>query len=209
MTNIRAAADVFDEHAAYYDTKFGDVSLYKLGLDLLCKELKNNARVLELACGPGNITKYLLNSRPDLQFIGTDLSVNMLEIAKKHNPKADFQIMDARDLHKIKDHYDAVVCAFGLPYLTKTEALKLIHDARKILNPGGLIYLSTMEDDNSKSGVELSSKGNAVFMNYHESSYLEKQLSDEGFSVILTDRISYTDDSNKPVVDFIAVGRLA
>jgi 23S rRNA G2069 N7-methylase RlmK/C1962 C5-methylase RlmI len=43
------------------------------------------------------------------------------------------------------------MCGFCLPYLSKEEAVKLIRDAAAILNPDGVFYISTMEDDYSKS----------------------------------------------------------
>jgi len=46
--------------------------------------LNEQAKVLELACGPGNITKCLLSKRPDLEILATDIAPNILELAKKY-----------------------------------------------------------------------------------------------------------------------------
>ena len=60
-------ADLFNRWAERYQERFMNVDMYSESFDLFCKELKTDASVLELACGPGNITKYLLDRRPDLQ----------------------------------------------------------------------------------------------------------------------------------------------
>ena len=55
-----------------------DVSLYKGALKTFCNLIKKeNAKVLDLACGPGNVTKYLLTEKPNLIVLGIDLATNM------------------------------------------------------------------------------------------------------------------------------------
>ena len=46
----------------------------------------DNPVVLELGCGPGNLSKQLLSLRPDLKITATDLAPDMLEIAQETNP---------------------------------------------------------------------------------------------------------------------------
>lgn len=210
MNKTQMAIDVFDANAKLYQDKFMDVDLYAESLDLFCSKIKKpNASILELACGPGNVTRYLLKRRPDFSIVGTDLSVNMLELAKQNNPTATFQKMDCRDLHKIKERYDGIMCAFALPYVDKEEALKMIHDGAKILQPGGLFYISTMEDDYTKSGLEVNSVGDSVFMHYHQHDYLRNQLLSKGLKLLLEDKKEYIDSKGRLVCDLILIGQKA
>lgn len=206
MDKTLQAVSVFDNNAQLYQDKFMNVDLYSESLNVFCDAVKKpNAAVLELACGPGNITQYLLGKRPDFKIFGTDLSVNMLELAKANNPSATFQLMDCRDIHRIKDRYDGIMVGFCLPYLSKEETWKLIHDAGKILNPNGALYLSTMEDDYTKSGLETSAAGNTIYMHYHQGDYLSKYCIDEGFKILHIGRKEYTDHNGKAVVDLMIV----
>ena len=76
---------LFDSQAAYYQAKYMDVGRYAASLDLFCSSIeRTDADVLEIACGPGSITRYLLDKRPDLRILGTDAAPNMLELAKHH-----------------------------------------------------------------------------------------------------------------------------
>ena len=77
-----AAVNVFNAHASQYQEKFMDVSLYSTELDLFLEGLADDDRVLDLACGPGNIARYLLCRKPRLRLQGIDLSPAMLELAK-------------------------------------------------------------------------------------------------------------------------------
>lgn len=207
MDRSKAAAEVFNKHASLYQDKFMDVSLYHDSFNFFCDSIKKeNARVLELACGPGNITKYLLDKRPDLNIFGTDLAPNMIELAKQNNPSATFEVMDCRTIKNHNTTFDAVMCGFCLPYLSKQEAIQLIYDCGKLLNTGGVIYISTMEDDNSRSAFKKGSKGDEVFMNYHEEGYLKKALEEAGFKLEFTDR-KHSTSNNEAVIDLILIAK--
>lgn len=178
------AINIFNTHAAYYAEKYFDVSSYAPAIDILCDNIKKDAEVLELACGPGNVTQYLLSKRPDLRILATDLAPNMLQLAKEHNPSVETQFLDVRNIRSLGKTFDAVVCAFATPYLSKEETIQMIQDISSALNPGGALYISTMEDDYSKSGWQTSSKGDKVYMYYHEAGYLIKAMEDSGMNLL-------------------------
>jgi 2-polyprenyl-3-methyl-5-hydroxy-6-metoxy-1,4-benzoquinol methylase len=206
MDKNQVAVEVFNKMAHVYQGKFMDVSLYGDTFDFFCNAIiKENAEILELACGPGNITKYLLNKRPDFKILGTDLSANMIELAKDHNPIAQFKIMDGRDIETITKKYDAIMCGFFLPYLSKEETIKLIHDASNIINSKGLLYISTMEDDYSKSAFKKGSGGDEIFMHYHQADYLTQSLAENQFKVLKLDRKEYPAQDGSKVVDLILI----
>jgi len=206
MDKTKAAAEVFNKLANIYQDKFMNVDMYADTFDIFCDSLKKeSAEILELACGPGNITKYLLNKRSDLKILGTDLSENMVELARLNNPGAEFKIMDCRDLDSIEKKYDGIMCGFCLPYLSKEDALKLINDSAKLLNAGGVIYISTMEDDNSRSGFESGSSGDKIFMNYHEAAYLLAALEENNFKVIDLQRKHSPPNATKKTTDLFIV----
>ncbi len=191
MDQTKIAVGVFNKLANVYQGKFMDVSLYHDSFDIFCNNLKQGATVLELASGPGNITKYLLEKRPDLKIFATDLAPNMIELGKINNPTAEFGLLDFREIKKLSKKFDALMCGFGLPYLSKKEAIEFIDDSSQVINPGGVIYISTMEDDNEKSRFQKGSSGDEVFMNYHEADYLTEALANNGFRIIELQRKNY------------------
>lgn len=202
--------DLFDKYANVYVEKYMDVSLYKDGFDLFCENLDDNAKVLELACGPGNITQYLLEKRNDLNILGTDLAPKMLEIAKVHNPSAQFQLLDCRKMTGLNQTYDGIMCGFCLPYLDWNETESMLSDAYTCLNENGILYLSTMEDDYSVSGLKGPSSGDTsdqVQMYYYRESDLVKMLESCKFSVQHIDRKVYTGPDETEVTDLILIAK--
>lgn len=192
MDKTKNAVAIFDKLAKLYQDKFMDVSLYHDSFDIFCKNIETqNAEILELACGPGNVTKYLLERRPDFKILATDLAPSMLELAKINNPTAEVQLLDCRDIDKLDKKYDAIMCAFCLPYLSKKQAIQLIADAANRLNSKGLIFISTMEDDYKTSGLRTGSTGDSIYMHYHEAKYLTKALEKNGFTILDMRRKEY------------------
>ncbi|WP_264521083.1 class I SAM-dependent DNA methyltransferase [Flavobacterium sp. N1994] len=192
MDQTKIAVEVFNKLANAYQDKFMDVSLYHDSFDIFCNNIVGEkATVLELACGPGNITKYLLEKRPDIKILGTDLAPNMISLAKKNNPSANFELLDVKKIKNLNKKFDAIMCGFGLPYLSKKEAIQFITDSSQVLNANGVLYISTMEDDNSKSGFKKGSSGDEIFMNYHQEDYLTEALENTGFKIIELQRKNY------------------
>lgn len=205
MDQTKIAVDVFNKLADVYQDRFMDVSLYHDSFTIFCESIKKeNPTVLELACGPGNVTKYLLEKRPDLKIFGTDLAPNMINLAKANNPTAEFGLLDFREIKSLDKKFDAIMCGFGLPYLSKKEAIQFIEDSDKVLNPNGVIYISTMEDDNDKSRFQKSSSGDEVFMNYHEAGYLTHALENNGFKIIDLQRKNYV-HNDQDTTDLILI----
>ena len=203
------AVSIFDYHAKDYQARFMEFDLYNDSFDVFCNALpKANASILELGCGPGNITRYLLKKRPDFKILGTDLAPNMLALARINNPTAEFKELDCRDILSLGTTYDGIMCGFCLPYLSKEEALQLIADAAKTLHPKGVLYLSTMEDDYSNSGWKTGSSGKEIYMHYHQADYLTAKLEASGFEVIDLRRKDFPETNGTITTDLLIVGQL-
>lgn len=201
------AVTLFDKYADLYAEKYMDVGLYADCLDFFCAELPAAASVLELACGPGNLTKYILDKRPDLRLLATDLSPNMLELAQKYNPTAEVMPLDCRDFVGLNRSFHGIVCGFAMPYLSREAAIQLIVDAGTCLPTGGCLYLSTMEDDYNKSGIETSSQGDKLYMYYHEAGYLTATLTEQRFEILHLQRKKYIGGKGTEVTDLVVIAR--
>ncbi|TBW30030.1 trans-aconitate 2-methyltransferase [Gramella sp. KN1008] len=198
MKEMENTRRIFNKYAEGYQDKYMDVSLYHDSLNLFCENLnEKQTRILEIGCGPGNLTTYLITQRPDLKILGIDIAERMIKLARNNNPRAEFRVLDCRKIEGLEDKYDAVVCGFCLPYLTKKEALKLIDDISALLNPGGVIYLSTMEADHNRSGYEGSdSNDEKLYINYHEASYLREALGNNNFEITKVCRIANSNNQS-------------
>lgn len=207
---ILKAADAFDKSAKIYQDKFMDVSLYADELGLFCDNIAtDNANVLDIACGPGNITRYVQDKKPGYHILGIDLSPKMLDLAQANNPTAKFQLMDCREIDSIEQKFEGIICGFCLPYLTPEEAVQLIVNVSGLLMPGGMFYLSTMEeDDHNKSRFQISSTGDQVYVNYHKEDYLSKAFKENNFEIVKTSRFTAPDKDGLMITDLVMIGRL-
>lgn len=210
MDKTRSAVAIFDEHAQAYQDKYMDISPYRDTLDLFCEAIaREQAQVLELACGPGNLTQYLLQQRPQWQVLGTDLSTKMIQLAQLNNPTATFELMNIKAAGKLTQQFHAVICGFGLPYCSKDAALQLIADLPAILYPAGVVYLSTMEDDYSRSTYQGPSSGGAprLYTYYHEAGYLCAALKDNGFDILHLSRSAIADQETETAKDLVIIAQ--
>jgi len=177
MDKYQETFQIWNKIAEIYQYKFMNLNLYNDTYDILVDLVpKTNSSVLEIGCGPGNITKYLLSKNANLKIKGIDISENMVELARKNNPLAEFEIMDSREIHCLNEKFDAVVCGFCIPYLSKSDCTKLITDCNNLLNSSGILYLSFVAGDFDNSGFISGSTGDRTYFYYHNLDHIEKEL---------------------------------
>lgn len=191
MDKYKETFETWNKIANLYQEKFMDMDLYNDTYDYICKNMeKTKAKILEIGCGPGNITKYILSQRSDFDIFGIDIAENMVELAKQNNPTAQFAVMDCREINKLETKFDGIVGGFCLPYLSETESKELITNAYDLLNDGGLLYLSFVEGDPKKSEYKVGS-GGRVFFNYHDLDKLKSELLAFNFEELKTFKVKY------------------
>jgi len=208
MDKTQQAVDVFNKRASSYQDKYMDQSLYEDTFDLFCLAVDTpHAHLMEVACGPGNVTRCLLRRRPDFRMLCTDLAPEMIKLAAENNPSADFRIMDCRDIDSTGKLYDGLVAGFCFPYLSKEETADFITKAGTVLKPGGVIYISTMEGDYTQSGWATGSSGDNIYIHYHEASYLLEYLSNSGFEILHVIHKDFPQADGTTAPDLIIIAR--
>jgi len=199
----------FDEFAAEYTERFNDIDSYLISVNRFCDLITGSKpKILELACGPGNVTRYIRHRFPESEYIAIDLAPKMIDIARQQVKGVDFRIMDVRAISSFDTKYDAIMCSFCLPFLSVFDACKLIADCAERLNENGIIYISTMEGNESKAGFESTSftGDSKVFFNYHELQVLEKALLENGFIIDDIRRQNYIEPNGSILIDLILIG---
>ena len=177
--------------AMLYQEKFMDMDLYHESYDFFCNAIdKPNSKILEIGCGPGNITRYLLSKRPNFDIFGIDIAPRMIELARENNPTAHFATMDCRDIQEIDSKFDGLIGGFCLPYLSQSESKELLHHSYHLLREGGVLYLSFVEGDPEKSDFKQGS-GGRVYFNYHDLHNISAHLTALGFELLKTFKVPY------------------
>ncbi|MGV8915883.1 MAG: class I SAM-dependent methyltransferase, partial [Kaistella sp.] len=198
----------WDKVASLYQDKFMESDVYNETYDFICNSItKDKPKILEIGCGPANITKYILSRRPEFDIFGIDIAPNMIELAKINNPTASFAVMDCREIDSIKTKFDAIVCGFCLPYLSQTDSQKLITDSYNLLNENGLIYLSFVEGDTKKSDFQISSSGNRTYFYFHNLENLKAKFIDNKFEDFKIFKVEYKKSETEIEIHTILIAK--
>lgn len=178
--------------AGLYAEKFMELPIYNESYDLFIERVVSpNASILDIGCGPGNVSRYLYRKNPKWQFHGIDAAPNMLRLYEENIPSSAVTLMDIRNFTEIPGTYDGIVCGFCIPYLNKEETGRLVDTAAKLLSPDGILYLSFVEGDPAKSGLVTGSTGDQTYFYYHQQDKLMAALQKAGFEKATVMRVEY------------------
>jgi len=93
------------------------------------------ATIVDLGCGPGNLTAMLVERWPDAQVVGLDSSPEMIEKATNTTPAVEFQVGDLREWVSSSSTADVLVSNATLQWVP--GHLDLLPDLAARVTPGG------------------------------------------------------------------------
>jgi ubiquinone/menaquinone biosynthesis C-methylase UbiE len=132
---------VFSRHALAYQDRLEQVMARGEALGRLrvleLVDAQPGMRVLDLACGPGTLSRPLAQKvRPGGEVVGVDLAPGMIELARAaETPNARFEVMDIEQLSFADASFDAAACGHGIQFVP--ELAVALREARRVLRPGG------------------------------------------------------------------------
>lgn len=176
-----------------YEEKFMHLDIYNHTYDTFLNLLpSSNATVLDIGCGPGNISNYLYNLKPGLKITGIDMSPNMIELAKNNIPHADFIVLDIQNIHKLTSLFDGIVAGFCIPYLCYNDVSDFLEKLGNIISEKGIFYLSFVEGAYNNSGYLTSSNGMRAYFYYYSTDMITSLLVKYQFNILNIEIIDYS-----------------
>lgn len=167
---------------AYFYNKYWTINspLYlEKALDiLLLEKIEQNAHILDVCCGTGNVAG-LLQER-GYKMTGLDGSSLMLDYAKENAPGVEFILSDARDFN-LGRKFNAVTCLFDSinHLLNKDDVIKVFKNIYDHLEDNG-IFVFDVNSLSSSIDVDLSDftaiEDNEVFISQAEYNSVEKLI---------------------------------
>ena len=159
----------------YYDSRIvkkTDSYFYNTCLEMpttikLLGDLKGK-NVLDLGCGPGIYAKIL--SKKGAKVKGIDISDKEIEIARKDNPKIDFEVGTIEKLPYKNKSFDVVLSALVLEYLD--DWTRVLSEVKRVLKKGGFFVFSM---HNPVSACIKIKQGKAIVKNYFNEKRFEKK----------------------------------
>ena len=206
MDNCQLNVATFNKVADIYADKYFASAIYNKSYDFFCHHLKKqNAKILDMACGPGNVVHFLTQAKPDAEIIGIDLAPRMIELAKNLVPTAHFMIHDCRQMTALNQCFDGITFAFGLNYLSD-EDVQLVFDALpKMLLNSGIFYLSASLGDKDKSGIYTSNSGNQMHVYYRNQQEIMQLIKSAGMDIIYSEFINSPPNAPIATTDLVLI----
>jgi ubiquinone/menaquinone biosynthesis C-methylase UbiE len=134
-----------NKHAFSNPTEYRNASnfQYVYAIEMLKKAgIKPTDRILDIGCGDGKITAYLANTATSGLVVGTDISQDMIDYARKeYTQKYDnlgFMVMDAKK-NIFKKQFDIVVSSFCLHWVR--DQLKALIGIKESLVENGKMFI--------------------------------------------------------------------
>lgn len=102
----------------------------------------NDKKVLEVGCGVGRWANLIISI--GAEYIGVDISPEMVKIAKKNNPTGNFYVIDGECLPFPDNCFDLVFSVTVLQHIPYNKKEKIIQEMCRITKKGG--YIIIIED---------------------------------------------------------------
>lgn len=194
----------YNRTAGNFNDTIATLNNYDHTYQFVCDRLNDGDLVLDLACGPGQISKYL-RKRKDLKIFGVDLSEEMLKIAKREIPDGIFyrhSIVTYRE----SESFDLVLLGFGLPYLTESQMNECIFNSSQCLKKHGMFYLSFMEGNGKRLEKTSFGQENDFLVFYYPKALVINELQMNGIEIIKEYCIDYQEPDGSITKDIVLIG---
>lgn len=113
------------------------------GTDKFISFIKENNLVLDVGCGAGTKSNYLINRK--LRVVGIDLSEEMIKIARKEVPLGQFITMDLDDIEELPNSFDGIFMQAILLHIPKKDIEERLRKVARKLKEGGYLYIAVKE----------------------------------------------------------------
>ncbi|ATB39116.1 hypothetical protein CYFUS_004555 [Cystobacter fuscus] len=138
----RGVRSAYGEIAEAYEAFFPSLQRYEGRVErFLAETVTPGARVLDMGCGPGLLTRAL---PPDVEVVGLDLSPEMLEVARRGRPRGTYRSHSYREPLAGEEGRFGVALAVGCLDFCEDLPRTLGHLARA-LAPGGRLLFTVLE----------------------------------------------------------------
>jgi ubiquinone/menaquinone biosynthesis C-methylase UbiE len=179
--STRRTIAVYDAHAANYAAINAENAVVRALVDRFCAELPSGGAVLDVGCGPGRDSAYL--AAQGFRVTGVDMSAGLLALARDAVPAARFVLGDMRRLSFPAGAFDGLWVCASLLHVPRADAPAALAGFRRLLRPGGQLYVGVKQGDGADWQTADRLGGGARFFTYYTADGLRDLLAGAGFRV--------------------------
>jgi ubiquinone/menaquinone biosynthesis C-methylase UbiE len=130
---------VADEYARHIFSELDNKPLDRELLTRFASEVKGKGQVCDMGCGPGHIARYLRDA--GAKVFGLDLSLGMLEQARRLNPDIPFRQDNMLALDLPDASLAGIAAFYAIVNLPKESLPQVFREMARVLQPEGLLLL--------------------------------------------------------------------
>lgn len=189
-----AQAWAFDRIGEHYDEAFPHKEGQLSAGEWLLEHLAPGSRVLDVGCGTGIPTaRQLVDAGHHV--VGVDISEEMLRLARRDVPEAEFRHLDIIHLDRSLGDFAAVVAFFSLLMLPRIDIPPVLSKIHDLLPPGGYFLLSMVEADLDDTPIHFL--GSPVRVTGYIRGELQDLVAKAGFEILDLRHLSYAPASTE------------
>ncbi len=180
--NTNSIIKVYDKIAEKYAKSFKEEpEETKIILEFI-EMLPKNAKVLDVGCG--NSDYFDLFKKHNINYVGIDLSKEMIKTAKKLHPQGEFFVKDMRKLDFKDASFDGIFGFFSLIHIPKKETDDILARFNKLLKSNGKIILALQEGEGETFMNTPFLPESKLFLALFKESEIKENLEKSGFKII-------------------------
>lgn len=148
-------------------------------------ELVSGKNILDIGCGTGR--DALVFTGEGYDYTGIDASEAMLAIAREVAPKGRYRLMDFSQLDFPDNSFDGFWAAASYLHIPKAEVGEALAEAKRILKPGGIGFISLKERNGMEEGMieqPYSDEKISRYFAFYEKGEFEVRVREAGFELI-------------------------
>lgn len=196
---------VFDQYAPRFDSHLVGALKYRVPQRIAAliseKFPARKLNILDLGCGTGLLGASL--GTIDGHFVGVDLSMPMIDEAKKHKAYTRFHhvnLLDALDATDANE-FEVIVAADVMIYVGALETP--LRDAFKVLKPGGWLFFSC--ERAPETGPDLVVEKSLRYS--HKESHVRRLLADDGFVDVSLEDVELRTEAGVAIPGYIVAAQ--
>lgn len=148
---------------------------------------EKGSKVLDIGCGNGKTVAALIQM--GMIVTGLDFSVSAVDRCRTaFGDKATFVVAECDDMPFPDRSFDAVTAVHVLEHLNDEQLVGTVDEIRRILVPGGKVFVRSFAVGDMRSGGRDSNiRGNGIAYRYHTTEMMCKIF--DGFEMVSSERI--------------------
>jgi ubiquinone/menaquinone biosynthesis C-methylase UbiE len=141
INNVQSSYDrLAEEYARRIYDELGHKPMDRQLLQRFADSVRGAGMVCDLGCGPGQVARYLHEC--NVSVCGVDLSLGMIEQARRLNPAIEFTQGDMTALTVADNSWAGIAAFYAIVNLSQDDVVRALREMWRVLQPGGRLLLS-------------------------------------------------------------------